>query len=237
MNESSAETINTVRKTLYKVAGAASLLVFILFLMGIVGLFGDLRPDTIVGWIANNWLVKLFKMNAGFNGESIYVFNLLDIAIIGLVGIISLGLYPALKNRVTFLKKYYVQGFPAYCGFIVDKVDKRVFESRLIIRPEHKQQDGFVHAGVIATMADHTAGYSAYTTIPENLRILTVEFKINYFKPAKGSEIICKSKVLSGGKKIIVSESEIYVILNKKEILVSKALVTLIAIHISNHFD
>lgn len=141
------------------------------------------------------------------------------------------------EKRIAFLKNDYVQGFPAYCGFIVEKVEYGFFESRLTIRPEHKQQDGFVHAGVIATMADHTAGYSAYTIVPENKRILTIEFKINYFKAAKGNEIICKSRVLSGGKNIIVSESEIYVKSDKKEILVSKALVTLIAVLPSNHFD
>ncbi|KKL13857.1 hypothetical protein LCGC14_2521590 [marine sediment metagenome] len=141
------------------------------------------------------------------------------------------------EKRVAFLKNDYVQGFPAYCGFIVDKIDDGFFESRLTIRPEHKQQDGFVHAGVMATMADHTAGYAAYTIVPENKRILTVEFKINYFKPAKGNEIICKSRVLSGRKNIIVSESEIYARSDKKDILVSKALVTLIAVLLPNHFD
>ncbi|MFX0137078.1 MAG: PaaI family thioesterase [Candidatus Hodarchaeota archaeon] len=134
------------------------------------------------------------------------------------------------ENRIAFLKNDYIQGFPAYCGFIVNHVDFGVFESSLIIRPEHKQQDGFIHAGVIATMADHTAGYSAYTIVPENMRILTIEFKINYFKPARGNDIICKSKVISTGKKIIVSESEIYSRSDQKEVLVSKAIVTLIAV-------
>jgi uncharacterized protein (TIGR00369 family) len=134
------------------------------------------------------------------------------------------------ESRVEFLKKDYIQGFPAYCGFVVDRVKEGVFESRLTVRPEHKQQDGFVHAGVIATMADHTAGYSAYTIVPENLRILTIEFKINYFKPARGNEIICKSKVISRGKKIIVSESELYERSDIEEKKISKALVTLIAV-------
>ncbi len=98
MNDSSAETITTTWKGIYKVAGAVVLIVFILFLMGIIGLIGDLQPNTISGWIANNWLVKLFKLNAGINGESIYVFNLLDVLIMGLFGIMSLALYPALRK-------------------------------------------------------------------------------------------------------------------------------------------
>ncbi len=131
------------------------------------------------------------------------------------------------KHRLDFLKKDYVQGFPAFCGFEVEHVSHGQFQSRLKIRPDHRQQDGFVHAGVIATMADHTAGYAAYTTVSEEFRILTIEFKINYFRPATGEAIVCRSKVISNGRKIIVSESEVFGENGGKEKLVSKAMVTL----------
>ena len=134
------------------------------------------------------------------------------------------------KDRIDFLKKEYVRGFPAYCGIKVGEVNDGTFNSVLNVRPEHKQQDGFVHAGVIATMADHTAGYSAYTIVPENIRILTIEFKINYFKPAVGNIVICKSRVINQGKKIIVAESNIYIVLEGKESQISKAIVTLAAV-------
>lgn len=136
-----------------------------------------------------------------------------------------------MKNeRINFLKKDFVLGFPAYLGFQADKVDKGIFQSRLELRPEYKQQDGFVHAGVIATLADHTAGYAAYSIVPEDTRILTIEFKINFFKPAIGEVLVCKSKVVNPGKKIIISESSVYIVSNGKETLVSKAMVTLIAV-------
>ena len=138
------------------------------------------------------------------------------------------------KYRFELLKKEYTQGFPAYCGFEVLQVDEGIFEARFIVRPEHKQQDGYVHAGVLATLADHTAGYSAYTIVPEDIRILTIEFKINYFKPAIGNEVLCRSKVISPGKSIIVAESELYDITNEKERLISKAVVTLAAVLLNN---
>jgi uncharacterized protein (TIGR00369 family) len=112
----------------------------------------------------------------------------------------------------------------------VDQVAYGQFEASLKIDPDHRQQDGFVHAGVIATMADHTAGYAAYTTVSEEFRILTIEFKINYFKPATGEAIVCRSRVISNGKKIIVSESEVFSISGGREQLVSKAMVTLMAV-------
>lgn len=138
------------------------------------------------------------------------------------------------KERLEFLKKDYVQGFPAAIGFEVDQADYGIFETRLKIRSNHSQQDGFVHAGVIATMADHTAGYAAYTTVSDAFRILTIEFKINFFKPAVGKYMICRSKVVNNGKKIKVSESELYSVNENQEKLIAKAMVTLIAVPSSN---
>jgi uncharacterized protein (TIGR00369 family) len=129
-----------------------------------------------------------------------------------------------------YLKKDYVQGFPEFCGFEVTRVESGRFETRLQLRRKHLQQDGFVHAGVISTMADHTAGYAAFTTVDDTFRILTIEFKINFLRPAVGDTVLCRSKVLQGGKKIIVAESELFSASEGAEKRVSKAMVTLMAV-------
>lgn len=128
------------------------------------------------------------------------------------------------------LKREYVQGFPAFCGFEVETVEHGRFATRLHLRPEHLQQDGFVHAGVIATLADHTAGYAAFTTVNAEQRILTIEFKINYFKPAVGESLACRSRVINPGRKIIVSESDVYAVSAGTHKRVSRAMVTLMAV-------
>lgn len=137
---------------------------------------------------------------------------------------------PMNKAWAEFLKRDFVQGFPAYCGYEVEIVDYGTFQTSLRVRPEHRQQDGFVHAGVIATMADHTAGYAAFTTVTDEFRILTIEFKINYFRPATEEKIVCHSKVINKGQKIIVSESEVFGVSGEHERCVSKAMVTLMAV-------
>lgn len=129
-----------------------------------------------------------------------------------------------------FLKKDFVQGFSASCGFEVIHADFGIFESSLNVRDEHRQQDGFVHAGVIATMADHTSGYASYTTVSDKFRILTIEFKINYFKPTTGPITICRAKVINNGKKIKVAESEVFSVSNGIEKLVAKGMFTQIAV-------
>jgi acyl-coenzyme A thioesterase PaaI-like protein len=71
------------------------------------------------------------------------------------------------KERADFLAKDFSRGFLAYCGIEGKVVRRGCVESRVRIEDHHRQQDGFIHAGVMATMADHTGGYAAFTTVPE----------------------------------------------------------------------
>ncbi|MBW1804018.1 MAG: PaaI family thioesterase [Deltaproteobacteria bacterium] len=133
-------------------------------------------------------------------------------------------------DRIEFLKRDYRRGFIDHCRFQAEVVKYGYFESTVMIDDCHRQQDGFVHAGVMATMADHTAGYAAFTTVPEEYQILTIEFKINFLKPARGNALVCRSRVIRDGSQIIISESEVFDIRERQEIMVTKALVTLMAV-------
>ncbi|MDQ1238134.1 MAG: hypothetical protein QG577_318 [Thermodesulfobacteriota bacterium] len=134
------------------------------------------------------------------------------------------------RERIEFLKEDYQRGFIRFCGLRPEKVEWGRFESRVHIVEDHRQQDGFIHAGVMATMADHTAGYSAFTTVPEGFQILTIEFKINFLKPAYGHSLKCLSQVIREGRQIIVAESNVLDVRTDQEVLVAKAMVTLMAV-------
>jgi len=105
------------------------------------------------------------------------------------------------------------------------------FQSRVKIEGHHRQQDGFIHAGVMATMADHTAGYAAFTTVPEDYQILTIEFKVNFLRPAYGERLVCRSRIIREGLQIIIGESEVFDLRANEEAQVAKALVTLMVVH------
>lgn len=124
----------------------------------------------------------------------------------------------------------YSQGFVAWCGFEPIEVGLGFLEARIFIRDEHRQQDGFIHAGVMTTMADHSAGYAAYTMIPEDHRILTVEFKMNFLRPAFSDLVICRARVIKPGRKILVCESDVFDRQKNGEKLVVKALATMISV-------
>jgi uncharacterized protein (TIGR00369 family) len=135
------------------------------------------------------------------------------------------------EERSAFIKADYERGFIRYCRFRALHAEWGRFQSRVDITENHRQQDGFIHAGVMATMADHTAGYSAFTIVPEEMQILTIEFKINFLRPAFGDALVCHSKVIRTGRQIIVSESEVFDLRKGgKQVPVAKAMVTLMAV-------
>jgi len=124
----------------------------------------------------------------------------------------------ALFEDANFIKKLGVKAL---------EVEKGFMKTSLVIQPSHLQQHNFIHAAVIAALADHTAGAAATTLINDDQEVLTIEFKINFLKPAIGNTIYCESKVLRGGKTIIVAESNVYSDITGQEKLLAKAIVTL----------
>ena len=129
-----------------------------------------------------------------------------------------------------FLRQDFQRGFVKFCGIRAGKVEKGLFESTLIVTGDHKTQDNFTHAGVMATMSDHTAGYAAYTVAPAGKRILTIEFKINFMRPAFGESLVCRSEVISQGGRIIVAQSTVFDVRNREEKMVSRSTITLMVI-------
>jgi uncharacterized protein (TIGR00369 family) len=102
--------------------------------------------------------------------------------------------------------------------------------TELVLAPRHMQHHRLVHAGVQATMADHSAGGAASTLIAADERVLTVEFKINLLRAAIGDKLLCEARVLRPGKTLTVVESEVYAITGERRELVSKAMVTLMTL-------
>jgi len=134
------------------------------------------------------------------------------------------------SERVEFLDRDFRQGFIAFCRIQPEHIAWGCFTSRLEVDDIHRQQDGFIHAGILATMADHTAGYAAFTVAPQDHQILTVEFKINFLRPAYGQQVICESSVLKPGKSLMVAESQVLDMRGEKRVQAAKATVTLMAV-------
>lgn len=111
----------------------------------------------------------------------------------------------ALYTRIsTSFKK---QGFLSLIGAELTHVEhgKVIVECRH--RDELTQQQGLLHGGVVASLADVACGYAALTTIPEEKDVLTVEFKLNLIRPASSSKVIATGQVIRTGKTLVIAEA------------------------------
>ena len=96
--------------------------------------------------------------------------------------------------------------------------------------PDFTQQDGFMHAGVITTIVDSACGYAAFTLIPMDMRILSVEFKVNFMSPAKGERFTAIGKVLKAGRTLTICSGEVLAHENGQSKLIAVMQATMIAV-------
>ena len=111
------------------------------------------------------------------------------------------------------------------------RIEDEYCETVLIPSERHRQQHGLIHAGVMATMADHTSGCAARGAVGLDEDVVSVEFKINFLRPAVADRLRCRARVLRAGKMLVVCEAEVFAENHSEEKLVSKAMVTLAVKH------
>lgn len=90
------------------------------------------------------------------------------------------------------------------------------------------QQHGFFHAGVLTSLVDSACGYAALTLMPPDKEVLTVEFKVNFLKPANTAKIIATGTVLQSGKNLTICEGHVFD--ETKTKLLAKMTATMIAV-------
>ena len=71
------------------------------------------------------------------------------------------------------------------------------------------QQHGFVHAGVLTAAMDSACGYAAFSLMPPEAEVLTVEFKVNLINPARASSLLAKAWVVKNGRTLSVCQAEV----------------------------
>ena len=92
------------------------------------------------------------------------------------------------------------------------------------------QQHGFVHAGIITTALDSACGYAAFSLMPADVAVLTVEFKTNLLAPAAGERFRFRADVLKPGRTLTVCEGRAYAHHGQSVKLVATMSATLMAV-------
>ena len=128
------------------------------------------------------------------------------------------------KIKTSFDKQGLMRTFNAS----LDKVESGLVQISCVFNEGLSQQHNFFHAGVMTSIVDSACGYAAATILQDEKEVLTVEFKVNFLKPANTNKIIALGKVLQSGKTLIVCEGNVYDETESK--LISKMTATIICI-------
>lgn len=94
-------------------------------------------------------------------------------------------------------------------GASLERVDPGEVDIGLRHRPDLTQQHGYLHAGILTAIADSACGYAAYTLMPADSEVLSVEFKLNLLRPAEGERFVARGRVLRAGRTLTVAAADV----------------------------
>jgi uncharacterized protein (TIGR00369 family) len=134
----------------------------------------------------------------------------------------------AIYNRI--VKSFRRQAVMSNFGAEITLAEAKHVSIRLPFRSELTQQNGYIHAGIVATIADSACGYAALTVLPEGKEVLTVEYKINLLAPAEGSAIRADASVIRSGKTLSVCRADVFAEQDGSEVAIAAMTATIFAI-------
>ena len=115
-------------------------------------------------------------------------------------------------------------------GAELTRVEPGLIEIMLPYRADLTQQHGYLHAGIVTTIADSACGYAAYSLMPPNSEVLSVEFKVNLLRPAKGETFQAVAEVIKSGKTLTVVRADVFAIEEERRDLIATMLGTMICL-------
>ncbi len=123
------------------------------------------------------------------------------------------------------------QGAMALLGARLARVAPGECDIELPFKPELTQQHGYFHGGIIGTIADSAGGYAAFSLMPADSSVLTVEFKMNLLAPGDGDLLTARGRVVKAGSTLVVTQIEVFVSKSGRETLCATLLETLMTMH------
>jgi uncharacterized protein (TIGR00369 family) len=95
-------------------------------------------------------------------------------------------------------------------GIVIVRLGPGEVELAMLHSPEFTQQNGFIHAGIITAGLDNACGVAAFTLMPREADILTVEFKTTLLAPARGGRFVFKAEVVKPGRTLTFCEARAF---------------------------
>ena len=115
-------------------------------------------------------------------------------------------------------------------GATLARIEPGEVEIAMPVAPQFCQQHGFVHAGIVTTLADTACGYAAFSLMPAKAGVLTTEFKVNLLAPAAGDRLVAIGRVVKPGRTLTVTQGEVHAESGAERRLVAIMTATLMAV-------
>jgi uncharacterized protein (TIGR00369 family) len=115
---------------------------------------------------------------------------------------------PAFAARVR--DSFARQAAMAFIGARLAEVVAGRCSIELPARENLTQQHGFVHGGIVSMIADSAGGYAAFSLMPADASVLTVEYKINLIAPARGELLVAVGEVVKPGRTLSITRAEVF---------------------------
>ena len=133
----------------------------------------------------------------------------------------------ATRVRASFERQRIMQ----WIGAKLTHLGPGLCEITLPHKPELTQQHGYIHGGIVGTIGDSAAGYAAYTLMPHDASVLTVEYKMNIMAPGDGECLIARGEVIRAGRTLVIARADVYAVKGGKETHCASLLQTLMTMH------
>ncbi|MGH6760322.1 MAG: PaaI family thioesterase [Phyllobacterium sp.] len=126
---------------------------------------------------------------------------------------------PDFKERVT--ESFERQAAMKLIGATLARVEPGIVEIEMPFRSDLTQQHGFLHAGMISAALDSACGYAAFSLMPPEAAVLTIEFKVNLLAPGRGERFLFRGEVTKPGRTIMVSDGQAFAVLDNQAKLIA----------------
>jgi uncharacterized protein (TIGR00369 family) len=134
------------------------------------------------------------------------------------------------ENRRLVERIFQDAQFIRLLGIELTSYGKGWCETRMNGSSSLRQQHGLIHGGALMTLADHTCGGAAASTVPEDREVITVENKITFLRPASGPDLLCRAEVLRTGRNLVFVEAVVMAAGEEGRVMVAKSSSTLAVI-------
>lgn len=102
------------------------------------------------------------------------------------------------------------QAMMATLGAAITHLAPGELDLRAPFDPRFGQQNGFWHAGAVASLADSANGYAAFSLAEPGTDVLAVEFSIHLLAPAQGEAFVAEGRVVRAGRTLTVCRAEVF---------------------------